>query len=91
MAGKSRGDRKKGSRKDRRFRGKNKRCWFTDQGIIAIDYKDVDLLRRYMSERGKISPRRNTGTSPKMQRELARAIKRARHLALLPFVREYYR
>lgn len=90
MAGKSR-DRGKGKRNDRRQRGKNKRCWFTDQGIVAIDYKDIDLLRRYISERGKISPRRNTGTSPKMQRELASAIKRARHLALLPFVREYYR
>ena len=78
-------------RKDRNKPGRRKRCWFTDQGIIAIDYKDVDLLRRYMSERGKISPRRNTGTSPKMQRELARAIKRARHVGLLPYVREYYR
>ena len=84
---------KKRERKKRadRGRGKPKKCWFTEQGVVAIDYKDVDLLRRFMSERGKISPRRNTGTSPKMQRELARAIKRARHIGLLPFVREYYR
>lgn len=74
-----------------RFRGKPKRCWFTENSVVAIDYKDIDLLRRFVSERGKISPRRNTGTCPKMQRELARAVKRARHLALLPFVKEYYR
>ena len=58
---------------------------------MAIDYKDIELLRRFVSERGKISPRRNTGTCPKMQRALAVAVKRARHLALLPFVKEYYR
>ena len=50
-----------------------------------MDYKDVEFLRRFMSERGKISPRRNTGTSPKYQRILATAIKRARHIALLPY------
>jgi small subunit ribosomal protein S18 len=74
-----------------RYRGKAKKCYFTENGIVAIDYKDVELLRRFMSERGKISPRRNTGTSPKYQRLLALAIKRARHLGMLPFVREYYR
>ncbi len=74
-----------------RFRGKNKRCYFTENGLVAIDYKDVELLRKFMSERGKISPRRNTGTSAKYQRMLALAIKRARQVALVPFVREYYR
>lgn len=84
--------RAKGKKKrDARQRGKNKRCWFCEQGLVAIDYKDVDLLRRFMSERGKISPRRNTGTCAWHQRPLALAIKRARHVALVPFVREYYR
>ena len=59
--------------------------------MVAIDYKDDELLRRFVTERGKIAPRRNTGTVPKFQRPLAIAIKRARHLALLPFVKEYYR
>ncbi len=51
-----------------------------------IDYKDVDLLRKFITERGKILPRRITGLTAKQQRELTRAIKRARTLALLPFV-----
>jgi small subunit ribosomal protein S18 len=90
MASRKRDNRRKKKRADRRG-GKPKKCWFTENGIVAIDYKDIELLRRFVSERGKISPRRNTGTSPKMQRELAKAVKRARHLALLPFVKEYYR
>ncbi|HKK70564.1 MAG TPA: 30S ribosomal protein S18 [Candidatus Krumholzibacteria bacterium] len=90
MASRKRDNRRKKKRADRRG-GKPKKCWFTENAIVAIDYKDIDLLRRFVSERGKISPRRNTGTSPKMQRELAKAVKRARHLALLPFVKEYYR
>lgn len=90
MASRKRNDARKKKRSDRN-RGKAKRCWFTENGVVAIDYKDIDLLRRFVSERGKISPRRNTGTSPKMQRELAKAVKRARHIALLPFVKEYYR
>jgi len=52
----------------------------------CFDYKDVDTLRRYISETGKIKPRRQTGNCSRCQRELAREIKRARHLALLPFV-----
>ena len=54
--------------------------------VEKIDYKDVKLLQRFLSERGKIVPRRITAVSSKKQRELARAIKRARNLALLPFV-----
>jgi small subunit ribosomal protein S18 len=54
-----------------------------------IDYKDVKRLQRYVSERGKISPRRRTGTCAKHQRALAVAVKRARHMALLPFVRTH--
>jgi small subunit ribosomal protein S18 len=53
-----------------------------------VDYKDTDTLRRYITEHGRIRPRRQTGTCARHQRSLARAIKRARHLALLPFVRE---
>lgn len=71
--------------------GRNKRrkvCFFTANGITHIDYKDVDLLRRFVSERGKIIPRRVTGTSAKYQRKLTKAIKRARQMALLPFVSE---
>ena len=59
-----------------------------DPRVEKIDWKDVDLLRRYVSDRGKILPRRITGTKAIYQRELAVAIKRARHMALLPFVKE---
>ena len=78
-------------KKKKRRHGKQKACFFTKTGMVAIDYKDDDFLRRFVTERGKIAPRRNTGTIPKFQRPLAVAIKRARHLALLPFVKEYYR
>lgn len=67
---------------------RRKMCYFTANGITYIDYKDVDLLKRFVSERGKILPRRVTGTSAKYQRKLTTAIKRARHMALLPFVTE---
>ena len=56
--------------------------------IDYVDYKDVDLLKRFISERGKILPRRVTGTSAKNQRKVANAIKRARIMGLLPFVAE---
>ncbi len=69
----------------RRFVRK-KVCRFCAEGIKEVDYKDVDRLRNYLSERGKILPRRMTGVCAKHQRQLARAIKRARILALLPFV-----
>ena len=62
--------------------------YFTTNKITKIDYKDVDLLKRFVSDRGKILPRRVTGTSAKYQRELTVAIKRARHMALLPFSAE---
>jgi small subunit ribosomal protein S18 len=78
-------------KKKKRRHGKQKACFFTKSGMVAIDYKDDEFLRRFVTERGKIAPRRNTGTIPKFQRPLAVAIKRARHLALLPFVKEYYR
>ena len=69
----------------RRF-ARKKVCRFCAEGIEEIDYKDVERLKNYLSERGKILPRRMTGTCAKHQRQLARAIKRARILALLPFV-----
>jgi len=83
--------RKRGKKRESRNRGKAKRCYFTENALVAVDYKDIELLRRFVSERGKISPRRNTGTSAKFQRLVATAVKRARHLGMLPFVREYYR
>ncbi|CAI9394285.1 SSU ribosomal protein S18P [Mycobacteroides abscessus subsp. abscessus] len=65
---------------------RRKVCYFTANGITKIDYKDVDLLKKFISERGKILPRRVTGTSAKYQRKLTIAIKRARTMALLPYV-----
>lgn len=73
----------------RRGRGKRRKvCFFTVNSITYIDYKDVDLLRRFISERGKILPRRVTGTSAKYQRKLTSAIKRSRQMALLPYTTE---
>jgi small subunit ribosomal protein S18 len=60
-------------------------CRFTAEGVEEIDYKDLDTLREYISETGKIVPSRITGTSAKYQRQLATAIKRARFLAFLPY------
>ena len=68
-------------------RGKRKKsCFFTENNIEYIDYKDEKLLRRFTTERGKIVPRRISGTCDRNQRALATAIKRARYMALLPFV-----
>jgi len=67
---------------------RRKSCYFTDNKIAKIDWTDYELLRRFISDRGKILPRRVTGTKAIYQRELAVAIKRARHMALLPFVKE---
>jgi len=68
-----------------------KYCRFTRDNIKYIDYKDVKLLQRYTTEQGKIIPKRITGTSAKYQRQLALAIKRARHMALLPYVSDTVR
>ena len=70
----------------RPFFRRRKTCPFTGEGAPTIDYKDVKLLQRFVSERGKIMPSRITAVSAKKQRELAKAIKRARNIALLPFV-----
>ncbi len=68
------------------FFRRKKSCPLSGKGAPVIDYKDVKLLQRFISERGKILPSRITAVSNKKQRELARAIKRARSLALLPYV-----
>ena len=73
-------DNRRGGRK-----GRKKVCGFCVDKVESIDYKDVARLRRFISERAKILPRRVTGTCARHQRELTVAIKRARHLALLPF------
>jgi small subunit ribosomal protein S18 len=65
---------------------RKKTCYFKENNIEFIDWKDERLLRRFITERGKIIPRRVSGTSAIFQRQLAEAIKRARHMALLPFV-----
>ena len=64
---------------------KKKYCYFKENGITEIDYKDVKILRRFITDQGKIMPRRVTGTSAKMHRKLVREIKRARNIALMPF------
>ncbi len=70
----------------RPFNRRRKSCPFTGSNAPKIDYKDIRLLQRYVSERGKIVPSRITAVSQKKQRELARAIKRSRYLGLLPYV-----
>jgi small subunit ribosomal protein S18 len=70
----------------RPFFRRKKTCPFSSPNAPEIDYKDIKTLQRYISERGKIVPSRITAVSVKKQRDLARAIKRARNLALLPFV-----
>jgi small subunit ribosomal protein S18 len=67
---------------------KRKRCPFTAAGIKVVDYKDINTLNLFITDRGKILPRRITGVSSHYQKLLVSAIKRARHMALLPFVSE---
>ncbi|MCL2033567.1 MAG: 30S ribosomal protein S18 [Oscillospiraceae bacterium] len=82
----------RGDRGDRGFRGgrkgRKKVCSFCVDKVYDIDYKDIPRLKRYLSERAKIVPRRVTGTCARHQRDLTVAVKRARHIALLPFVSE---
>lgn len=72
-------------------RRRRKPCRLCEAKIKSVDYKDERLLRRFIVERGKIIPRRVSGNCQKHQRQLTRAIKRARHLAILPFTAETYR
>ncbi|NLC34052.1 MAG: 30S ribosomal protein S18 [Erysipelothrix sp.] len=72
----------------RKFRPRKKVCHFCKNKVDHVDYKDVDLLRKYVSANGKIIPRRVTGTCAKHQRVLATAIKQSREMALIPYVAE---
>jgi small subunit ribosomal protein S18 len=74
-----------------RFAPRRKVCAFCLEKTKVIDYKDVGTLRRFLTDRGKIRSRRKTGTCAKHQRRLAIAVKRARHVALLPFTAEHIR
>ena len=73
----------------RRYVPRRRFCSFCTNNAVEIDYKDISVLRDYISDRGKIEPRRRTGTCARHQRTLAMAIKRARHLALLPYAPEH--
>ena len=75
----------------RRFFARPRECAFCADKNARIDYKQIDVLRRYVTDEGKIRPRRQTGVCAKHQRELARAVKRARHIALLPYAGEVLR
>ena len=79
-------ERSEGQMRRRPMRRRKKVCAFCADANKVLDYKDVALLRKYISERGKILPRRVTGTCAYHQRELTKAIKRARHVALIPYV-----
>lgn len=79
-------DNESGQGGERRFFSRPKICQFCADKNIVIDYKNADMLRRFIVEDGKIRPRRQTGNCAKHQREIASAVKRARQIALLPFV-----
>ena len=70
---------------------KKKYCRFKKAGIKYVDYKDAEFLKKFLNEQGKLLPRRLTGTSQKYQKKVATAVKRARHLAMLPFVTEMFK
>ena len=72
-----------------RFFRRRKFCRFTAEGVSEIDYKDMDTLKGYITETGKIVPSRITGTRAKYQRQLSSAIKRARYIALLPYTDQH--
>jgi small subunit ribosomal protein S18 len=74
-----------------RYGRRRKVCMFCVDHVTVIDYKDVGKLRRFLSDRGRIEPRRKLGTCAKHQRALSQALKRARHLALLPYTAEHIR
>lgn len=85
------GRRGPGGAQRRKFTARRKVCGFCTDKIRVVDYKDIKRLQRYISDRGKILPRRRTGTCARHQRTLTRAIKRARHMALLHFVAAHTR
>ncbi|ALD15485.1 30S ribosomal protein S18 [Buchnera aphidicola (Aphis glycines)] len=73
-----------------RYFRRRKFCRFTAENIQEIDYKDISILKNYITENGKIVPSRITGTRAKYQRQLSRAIKKARYLALLPYTDQHH-
>ena len=81
----------RGERRRPRYISRRKVCFFCADKVTDISYKNVDALRRYLSDRGKIEPRRKTGTCAKHQRRLTLALKHARHLALLPYTADHVR
>lgn len=87
----ARRQKKKFKRRPSNQENRKRFCKFTSLGIEEIDYKDIKLLSEYISETGKIIPARITGTSAKYQRQLTKAVKRARHLALLPYTDSHYK
>ncbi len=89
--GESSGPRPERPRRPRGRFGRRKVCSFCVDKVKTIDYKDAGRLRRFISDRGKIEPRRKTGTCARHQRLLTLALKRARHIALLPFTAEHIR
>ena len=70
---------------------KKKYCRFKKAGIKYVDYKDAEFLKKFLNEQGKLLPRSLTGTSQKYQKKVATAVKRARHLAMLPFVTDMFK
>ena len=70
---------------------KKKYCRFKKAGIKYVDYKDAEFLKKFLNEQGKLLPRRLTGTSQKYQKKVATTVKRARHLAMLPFVTDMFK
>ena len=81
----------RGERRRPRYISRRKVCFFCAEKVADISYKNLDTLRRYLSDRGKIEPRRKTGTCAKHQRRLTLALKHARHLALLPYTADHIR
>ena len=77
-------------RRRNNFYSRPKVCQFCTDKNIEIDYKNTDLLRRYITDEGKIRPRRQTGTCARHQRAVAAEVKRARHIALLPYTGKYW-
>lgn len=75
---------------ERRYYARPKVCQFCTDKQLTIDYKKIDLLRRFITDDGKIRPRRQTGTCARHQRQIANAVKQARHIALLPFTGKYW-
>jgi small subunit ribosomal protein S18 len=91
-SGRRSGGRSGGGRPRRRFGRRGPRlCQFCSEKVRSMDYKQVDMLKRYVTDQGKIRSRRETGTCARHQRMLARTIKRARHMALLPFAADRFR